>query len=94
VVKEPAASGFGSPTNFRERKPAQSAFRGSPKNVAGNIRTLDLCYPALGGAKGLHYGPHCVGRYDDRGLPFPLATPQLLSLGNSQSANSVRFSSV
>jgi hypothetical protein len=61
----------GSPTNFRERKPAQSAFRGSPKNVASNIRTLDLCYPALGGAKGLHYGPHCVGRYDDRGLPFP-----------------------
>jgi len=29
--------------NWRE-----SAFRGPPKNVASNIGTLDLCYPALG----------------------------------------------
>jgi transposase len=29
----------------------------------------------LDGTLSLHYGPHCLGRYDDRGLPYPVPNP-------------------
>jgi transposase InsO family protein len=29
----------------------------------------------LDGALSLHYGPHCIGRYDARGLPYPSPSP-------------------
>jgi hypothetical protein len=46
-VKEPAASGFGSP-DF-----AKAAKCGSPKNAASSFRIPDRCYPALGVSQGL-----------------------------------------
>jgi transposase len=33
----------------------------------------------------LHYGPHCLGRYDDRGLPYPVPrTPASTGLGRGR----------
>jgi len=39
----------------------------------------------LDGTLSLHYGPHCLGRYDDRGLPYPVPdTPASTGLGRGR----------